>query len=485
MQNYGFGGKTMDKYKKLASNTIIFAIGSFGAKILSFFLVRLYTTYIDSAGFGIKELIETTANFLIPVVTFSMTDAVVRYGLRKEYSKKKIFTSAAIMIMIGLTILALLSPLFNLVSYLDGYGFLLYLYIFCSCFRSLCSNFVRAKGYVKLFAADGIFTTLMLLIFNLIFIAGLKMGVKGFLISVILSDLSSGIMLTLIAKLWNYFSFKEIDKEMIKKMLRYSFPLIPTALMWLITGFSDRIFLRYMDYPYEVTGEAATGLYSAASKIPNLIAMISTIFYQAWNMSAIMESKSDDLSEFYTKVYKAYQSVLYMAAAWLIALVIPLSALFLNYDHDPLYRTAFRYTPLLVVAVLMMCFSQFLSSVYNVTKKTKNSFVTSAVSATVNIVLNIVLIKRFGIQGAGVATLCSYLVCYLIRLVDCRKQIPFDVDMVKAALNFCVLMLMCVVVIFMPVGWIDYLIAGTVYITVANFGAVLKTLRKFLDRRKA
>lgn len=473
----------MDKYKKLASNTIIFAIGSFGAKFLSFFLVRLYSKFIDTAGFGIKELIETTANFIIPVVTFCMADAIIRYGLKKTYSKKKIFTSAAIMMLVGLTGLALLSPLFNLLSFLDGYGFLLYLYIFCSCFRSLCSNFVRSQGYVKLFAADGIFATFMLLVFNIIFIAICKLGVTGFLISVILSDFVSGLTLTLVAGLWKYFSFKEIDKEMIKKMLKYSLPLVPTAIMWLITGFSDRLFLKYMDYSYQFTGDTATGIYSAASKIPNLIAMVSTIFFQAWNMSAIMESKSEDLENFYTNVYKAYQSVLYIAAAWLIALSIPLSAILLDYETDPLYRYCYRYTPILVVAVLMMCFSQFLSSVYNVTKKTRNSFFTSVISAVVNIILNIILIKRMGIQGAGIATLVSYLTCYIIRLIDCRKQIPFSTDMIKEALNFVVIILMCVVLIVLPVGWIDYLIAGTLYITVANFGAVIKTAKRFLERR--
>ncbi|MBQ7959413.1 MAG: polysaccharide biosynthesis C-terminal domain-containing protein, partial [Oscillospiraceae bacterium] len=291
--------------------------------------------------------------------------------------------------------------------------------------------------------------------------------------------------LTLVAGLWKYFSFKEIDKEMIKKMIKYSLPIVPTAIMWLITGFSDRLFLKYMDYSYQFTGDTATGIYSAASKIPNLIAMVSTIFFQAWNMSAIMESKSEDLENFYTNVYKAYQSVLYIAAAWLIALSIPLSAILLDYETDPLYRYCYRYTPILVVAVLMMCFSQFLSSVYNVTKKTRNSFFTSVVSAVVNIILNIILIKRMGIQGAGIATLVSYLTCYIIRLIDCRKQIPFSTDMIKEALNFVVIILMCVVLIVLPVGWIDYLIAGTLYITVANFGAVIKTLKRFLERRNS
>lgn len=474
----------MDKYKKLAANTIIFAIGSFGAKILSFFLVRLYSTYIDSAGFGIKELIETTANFLIPVVTFSITEAVIRFGLRKEYDRSKIFTSAVAVIMVGLAGLALLTPLFNFVPYLDGYGFLLYLYIYCSCFRSLCSNFVRMKGYVKLFAFDGIMATLSLLVFNLIFIAALGMGVRGFLISVILSDFCSGMFLTLIAGLWKYLSFKSLDTAMLKKMLKYSLPLVPTAIMWLITGFSDRVFLQYMDGPEGLVGKAATGIYSAASKIPNLIAMVSTIFFQAWNMSAITESKSEDLPNFFGKIYSAYQSVLYIAAAWLIALVMPLSSIVLNYKAHPEYSTAYPYTPVLVVAVLMMCFSQFLSSIYNVTKKTKNSFATSAVSAVANIILNIVLIKQFGIQGAGAATLISYLLCYLVRIIDARRLIYFRVDHLKSLLNFIVLIGMCLAVVYLPAGWQYYLIAGTAYVTVANFGAVIRTVRQVLSRKK-
>ena len=57
--------------------------------------------------------------------------------------------------------------------------------------------------------------------------------------------------------------------------------------------------------------------------------------------------------------------------------------------------------------------------------------------------------------------------------------------MIKEALNFVVIILMCVVLIFLPVGWIDYLIAGTLYITVANFGAVIKTVKRFLERRNS
>ena len=70
----------MDKYKTLALNTVIFAVGSFGSKILLFFLTRLYTGNIISDNLNTKEMLEITANFLIPVFTFSIAEAVMPKG---------------------------------------------------------------------------------------------------------------------------------------------------------------------------------------------------------------------------------------------------------------------------------------------------------------------------------------------------------------------------------------------------------------------
>ena len=84
----------MNKYKKLVSNTLIFAIGSFGSKILLLLLTRLYTGNINPGDNSTKELLEQTANFLIPIITFSIADAVIRYGIDKNFDNRKIFTSA-------------------------------------------------------------------------------------------------------------------------------------------------------------------------------------------------------------------------------------------------------------------------------------------------------------------------------------------------------------------------------------------------------
>ena len=82
----------MNKYKKLANNTIIFAIGSFGAKFLSFILTRLYTGNMSSEAYGTADLLYQTVNVLYPILTFSMADAVIRFGMEKGYDKRQVYT---------------------------------------------------------------------------------------------------------------------------------------------------------------------------------------------------------------------------------------------------------------------------------------------------------------------------------------------------------------------------------------------------------
>ena len=478
----------MNKYKTLALNTIVFAVGSFGSKLLSFLLTRLYTANLDRALFNTKEILEMCANFLIPVVSFSITDAIIRYGLDKNYDKKAVFSNAVTVVLAGAGGFILLSPLLLIFSDIRPYVLLLVGYIIVSCFRQLSVQFARARGFVKLYALDGIGCTFTLFLFNIIFIAGLNLGVSGFLLSVMLSDLCSGASVWWLARHKKFFSFKFIDRELMEVMLRFSLPLIPAALLWIITGFSDRIFLRVMRSPEDA------GLYGAATKIPNLISMVSTVFYQAWNMSAIAENNSKERSAFYTTVYDAYQAMLFVAAGGIILLDIPLSRLLIDTTEDPGYAAAFLYTPVLVIAVLLMCLNQFLSSIYTVSKHTKNSLHTSLVAAVLNLFLNWVLIGKFGIDGAIMATFLSYFACYVLRIFDARRFIPFKVYHWRFIVNLVILFVMCRIVqrpeLAAPDIGIDTRLAVYVklagclaVIAVLNAKPLLGTVRKVLKRR--
>ncbi len=467
----------MNKYKQLAFNTIVFAIGSFGAKIFSLLLNNLYTRHIDPVGFYTKTLIETTALFLLPVFTFSLTEAVVRYGLDRKYNKKQIFTTASVLIFAGLMLMIIAMPFIEMIPFLSPvreYTVMLTVYVCISSVRSLCSQFVRARGMVRLFAFDGIFTTMTLFIFNVLFISRMEMGVLGFMMSVILSDACSSVFLFISAGLHRYLDIRHFKKDLGISMMKFSVPLIPTTVMWTFTGFSDQIFIGNM------CSEKSAGIYSAATKIPNLLSMVSTIFFQAWNISAITENESKGRNEFYEKVYSAYESILFIGSAGLILLIKPISAILINYQTFPEYSKAYLYAPVLIIASVFTCLDQFLSGIYSATKHTINSLVTVTVACVANIILNTYLIPIWGIQGASIATFLSYFICFWIRMVDARRYVPFKFSVPRNIINTVIILAMCRLTV-QQTGFIPIIIM-TLLIILLNIKAVFITFRMLLKK---
>lgn len=478
----------MNKYKTLALNTVVFAIGSFGSKILSYLLTNLYTKHFENAAvYNTKDILKMCADMLIPLVSMSITEAVIRYGLDKNYEKKSVFSNAVALSLTGAVGFLLLSPLLLLYDEIRPHVPMLVGFVLCSCFRQLSTQFARARGKVKLFAADGIFCTFVFFLANVVFVAKLNLGIGGFLLSNMVADTASGIGVWCIAKHGEFLDRKFIDKDLLRTMLRFSLPLIPTAEMWLITGFSDRVFVKH------IVNATEAGVYGAAATLPNLLATVSTIFYQAWNMSAITENDSDTRSKFYEEVFDAYQAILAIGAGVIIAFDQFVSGYLIDTSKDAAYEHAYLYTPILVIAVMMMCMNQFFSSIYTATKHTRNSFWTSFAAMTVNLGLNAVLIPLYAVNGAIIATFASYLVCYLIRLFDARRYIPFHVSHLRTIVNIVLLFLMSNAVHLTDhsrpdfAKWENYsqffLGAEMLVLAVINFKPLLATAKNIIKRK--
>ena len=469
----------MDKYKRLAFNTVIFTIGSFGSKIISLLLNNLYTKHISPPQLYTKTMLEMCALFLIPVFTLSLREAVIRFGLDNNYDKTEIFTTSSVLTLLGLVPMVLFVQFIHFIplfSSLGSYTALLCVYIFTSSLRAQCSQFVRARELVKLFSFDGILTTLLLLLFNIIFISNMGMGVKGFMLSTILSDLTSAVFLFFAAGLRKYLKAGAFKLELGKVMLRFCIPLIPTTVMWTFTGFSDQLFIGGMK------SEDDAGIYSAAAKLPNLVSMLSTIFFQAWNMSAITENNSSDRNVFYEKVYGAYEAVLFIGGAGLILLVKPISALLINYSVFPEYKMAYVYTPLLIAAAVFTCLDLFLASIYTATDHTKNAFITILVVCISNIILNAVMIPVFGIQGAALATFASYFMCFVIRLIDARRFVPFKCKPAINIIGTALMLAMCLLVVQRPKGYILAELGITLVMTAIFIRPLMPLIQRVAQR---
>ena len=471
----GGNGTGNNKYTRLLSNTVLFGISTFSSKVLSFLLTRLYTTYLDATSFGIVDLVVASSNLLIPLVSLGISNAVIRFGLEKGISKQHVFTGGLVAIGSGFGVLLACIPLIGQISLLQGNVLLMYVYVLISCLRTLCCQFVRAKLYTKLYAIDGILSTLYTLGFNILFLVGLQMGTTGYLLSIICADALSVVFLSIVAKLWRYIQFKGFDFSLYKQMLRYSLPLVPALMFWWVTNASDRYFISYM------WGADENGLYAAAYKIPTIVTIMSTIFTEAWQLSAVTEGQGLGRERFFSQVYSAVLSISFLAGGCLIfadkAIMHVLVA--------PDYFIAWRYVPVLIISAVFASLVTFLNSVYMVEKKSKLSLLTIMVGAIANIGLNFLLIPRFGPNGAAFATFLSYMLVFVIRVLNTRHFIRIRIQPAKVVFNTLVLLGMTFCMLYELPLWPVWCGGLLLLLVAANVGSLLRGVKQVLQKRKA
>ena len=308
----------MNKYQKLASNTIILAIGQFGSKLLVYFMLKYYTSMLGADGFGDVNNIINASSLLISVVTLSINEGVLRFALDRSNNGKHVLSIGLNTAIIGLLLFAAAVPLIGFIDMLAEYRWLIYMYVATGSIKGICAIYVRARGHVKLFAADGIITTITVILLNLLFLGVFNLGVVGYVLSVSLGDFCSIIFLSLTAKLYKQYRPLGNDQVLAKSMIRYSIPLMPTTIMWWIINVSDTFMVTAF------FGSAANGVYSFAFKFPNLAAIVVGIFSQAWHMSAITERNSRKISQFYSNVFSMIETVMFIAASGILLILRPL-----------------------------------------------------------------------------------------------------------------------------------------------------------------
>lgn len=466
----------MNKYKTLLSNTLLISIGTFGSKILVFFMVRFYTGYLTPSDYGTADLITQTANLLFPIISMGITDGVFRFALDNERGRRSVFTVGFITITVGSVFFLAVIPLLNIVKEFKGYIWLIVIYTMAYCYHSLCAQFIRAKGDTALFAVQGIINTSLVIGLNILFLAVFKIGVTGYVLSVVLADFLCTIFLFVKERLWRQFTLHP-RKIAFKRMLRYSIPLIPATIFWWITSVSDRYMVNAM------IGSTENGIYAVSYKIPTILTLVSTIFMQAWQFSAVTESHGDrkEHIRFFTNVWRSFQAVMFLAGSVIIAFAKPAIRI-LSTEQ---YYSAWEYVPLLSASMIFTAFVSFTGTVYVVTKQSGISFITAMAGAVINIALNLLLIPSpLGVQGAAIATFLSYFAVFLIRAVNSRKYIPFKLYGGHIAVNTVLITVQIVFSVLQLPFWIPVQAVCLLLLAAVNFKFLLPYLTRLISMVK-
>lgn len=412
---------TLPKLKSLTQNTLLFGISSFGTKFLTFFLVSIYTKELSTAEFGTIDILTTTVQLLIPVLTINIQDAVLRFSLDKNHFSSDVIRVGLRTLLIGSVVLGIFVLILCNIPFIPleiNYWILLYLSFISGGLLNVLSMYLKSQNKVKTLAFWGLINTVITFASTIILLCFFHLGVNGYIISVLSGSIIGNIGMIISGKVFIDIKHSNYSKALFTSMLAYSSPLIANSLGWWVNTASDRYILTFF------SGADVNGIYAVSYKIPSILSAVQSVFYNAWSVSAITEFDKDDSDGFIGEVYSAYAYISILFASFIMLFNIIIAKFMYSYE----FFSAWQFVPFLLTGTVFNGLGLFNGCIFTAVKKTKEVSVSTILGAVINTVLNFLLIPFIGPYGAAISTMIGYISIWLIRTIKLRKIIKMKVN---------------------------------------------------------
>lgn len=469
----------MNKKKEVAKNTIIIFLGKISTQFLSFLLLPLYTAKLSSADYGLVDLIITYVSLFVPIITLQQEMATFRFLVdsRNDYSEQKKIISTSLdtifrTMIVFLLLIVIIIPFIGI-----KYKFWILINIIVVIFSNLFLQISRGFGDNKKFSIASFIIGLISIVSNLILILLFNFGASAILISSCVGNLVGTVYLFVSMKLYKFISFKSVSSTLRKKLIKYSIPLIPNGISWWVVNVSDRTIISIF------LGIASNGIYTVSCKFPNIINGFFSIFGLSWTESASLHINDEDRDEFFSDIFNNTIRIFSCLCLLLIAIMPFLFPIMVNQN----YSQSYIYIPILIISTFFGCLVSVYSGIYIAKKMTKQVAYTSMISAIINVVSHLLLIKFIGLYAAAISTLLSYLLMSVYRAFDVQKYVKIRYDKKIITLSF-VLMIMALFFYYrnsltLKIFNMIIISAFSIFMNINLLKAILKTIYKKVFKR--
>lgn len=405
----------MNIYRQFFKDTTIYALEPILLKVITIFLIPLYTKYLSPSDYGNLQLLLTVGHFFRLVSGLGLVSSFWKFvSISENYNKKDVsLTLILTQIYIGFSILIIFIIIKftfysnNILSFLI---ILVLLYQIIALIFSTVLLFLREQLKSLKYLILTVLQNIIFVILNILFILILRKTyyfiIYSYLISYIISVIFS--FRIFVSNIKGSYNFK-LSLEMIK----YGFPLMIGNLVYIIITMSDRFFLKVY------STDEALGLYSYGYKYADMInALFINVIFLAWNPIRwkVYEMKDGK------KIFANFNKILHMIFIFftlLLTSVILIFGLYLTKNSD--YLNGFKI--LFIIAFSNVFYGLYYFNSMGLLFKNKTKIITYiiSISAFLNIMMNFLLIPKFGMLGAAIATMLSYICLYILTLIISQK----------------------------------------------------------------
>ena len=393
--------------KLLAKHSLIYGLGNFINRFVALLLLPVYTRFLTPHDYGIKELVGLSTDVIGILLAVAISSAIYRFYFEYEEAKDRneVISSAIITIgSFGLFAILLLSfATKTMARYILDSSDLYYFFMisFSSLWFQLLNNigynYLRANQQSLKFVALSVGSGLISISLNIYLVCFVKIGVLGILITNLVTSIlmCAVLVVPLIFHLGFHFSFDKI-----KEMLRFGLPMLPAQLGAFVVHLSDRFFIK------GYCSIADAGLYSLGYRFGALPSnFISEPFNQTWQPRRFELYKQKGSEELFGKIFTYFIGLMFFAGLGVSVLTKDI----LMIIADERFWSAYKIVPIIALAITIFTFHYHLNMGILIQKKTKYLAYINLSNAFFILLLNFILIPRYGVYGAAFATLIAFI----------------------------------------------------------------------------
>jgi len=405
----------MAKLRLFIENFLVYGLGGIISKIVPLIMVPIVTRLMpNSSYFGVSDLSNTIVQFGSALAVMGMYDAMYRMFFEKdeESYKKRICSTALIFTIFSSFVVFLLMILFRkpLAQYVLGnqkYAYVIYLSAMATLVgatNSIISAPTRMQNKRKIFLVTNTVSPI------LSYAVSIPLLLKGhYFIALPLAAVVSGITMEMAFGVLNHswFRVREFDFKLLKQLLVIAVPMLPNFLIYWVFNSCDKVMIT------NLIGVDASGIYSVSSKLGHCSQLIYTAFAGGWQYFAFSTMKEKNQVASNSKIYEYLAIISFVATAFICAWSFPIFKVLFTEE----YLSGFISAPYLFLAPLLQMLFQVACNQFLVVKRTWPNMLILSSGAVINILLNLTLIPRLGIEGASIATLSGYIVANIVCLI--------------------------------------------------------------------
>ena len=431
----------MANLKSLAKDTAIYGMSSILGRFLNYLLVPLYTSNISAAsgGYGIITNLYAYTALLLVILTYGMETTFFRYANKTNEDPQKVYSST--LIMVGFTSLLFivlvsifLQPLSGVMGYSDhsSYVWVMAATVSIDAFQCIPFAYLRYKKRPIKFAALKLLFIAFNIALNLLYFVVLPDLYRSYpdIIQHIYNP-ETGVGYAFYINLLctasiTFFFYKELtgfkytfDKELAKRMLSYSWPILILGIAGILNQTADFIL-----FPYLYKGSQAhqqLGIYGAASKIAMIMAMITQAFRYAYEPFVFGKGNDKDNRETYAVAMKYF--IIFTLLAFLVVMgYINILRHIIGRD----YWEGLKVVPIVMAGTIMMGVYFNLSFWYKLIDKTIWGAYFSGIGCFVLILINVIFVPQYGYMACAWAGLIGYATAMTLSYFVGQKKYPIN-----------------------------------------------------------